>query len=449
MKSKKIILYIVIAITVLIAIIPMKLCPIWNGEIPQHRNQYEEMTDAIMDFHLYLNERVDESLWKLDNPYSPEERTKAHAAFEWDHAYYNGCYYMYFGIVPVFLTFLPYRIITGHNLITFQSTQILISFYILGLFLLFKLLTKVFFKKMPFSMYLFLSASFSLISVWYITSAPALYCTAIASGICLGVWSLYFFIKSVFDSENEKEELIYLALGSLSGALIFGSRPPIGLFNIVIIPILILLFKKRKINKKRIFKIIVSLLPYVIIGAMLMIYNYLRFDNPFEFGQSYQLTVTDQHNFSLIKSFNFINVLKGLYYINFEIFGKTLVNRGVFITFPILFISLIALFNKKVRKELKDDKLFSLLIYLFISVILIIIAITCYSPYVIPRYRMDILWVLSIITFIFIGLLYNNVKHKKVFKYIIIFLSIIMIAVAVLLFFTPYDANYAEFVLKL
>ena len=43
----------------------------------------------------------------------------------------------------------------------------------------------------------------------------------------------------------------------------------------------------------------------------------------------------------------------------------------------------------------------------------------------------------------------NNVKHKKVFKYIIIFLSIIMIAVAVLLFFTPYDANYAEFVLKL
>ena len=40
-------------------------------------------------------------------------------------------------------------------------------------------------------------------------------------------------------------------------------------------------------------------MPYVAVGVALMCYNYARFEDPFEFGQAYQLTVADQHLYSI------------------------------------------------------------------------------------------------------------------------------------------------------
>ena len=44
-------------------------------------------------------------------------------------------------------------------------------------------------------------------------------------------------------------------------------------------------------------KLLYAASPYLVIGILLMLYNYLRFDSPFEFGQSYQLTITDQSKY--------------------------------------------------------------------------------------------------------------------------------------------------------
>ena len=43
-------------------------------------------------------------------------RKEAGVSVHWDHAYYNGHYYMYFGVVPVLLLFLPFRLLTGQAL---------------------------------------------------------------------------------------------------------------------------------------------------------------------------------------------------------------------------------------------------------------------------------------------------------------------------------------------
>ncbi len=446
MKAKDFLLYMVIGITVLFAIVPMQLSPYHNGKIPKHRDQYEKMTDAIMEGHLYLDEKVDDKLLELENPYDPKPRKDSGADFKWDHAFYKGRYYMYFGVVPVFTVFIPYRLITGLKLVTFQATQVFTAFFILGLFWLFRLLRKLFFNKMPFSVFLMLSVGFSMISVWHIVSIPALYCTAIASGICYAVWSLFFFMKSVYDSKKESEELIYLTLGSLCGALVFGCRPPIAMFNVILLPVLYLLIKKREFNKKRAFKLLATLLPYVIIGVLLMIYNYLRFDNPFEFGQSYQLTLADQHEYSLLKNFSIINILYCIYYLNFEIQFETILNRGIFISFPIFFVGLAGIFNKKVRQSLKKNNLSLMVLFMLIGLLLIMISLVLYSPYVILRYRMDITWLLSIITFILIGFLYNYVKQKKVFRGVLIVLSILMIVMSVLLFLKPYDLNLTSYI---
>ncbi|MBR3537441.1 MAG: hypothetical protein IKN79_00015, partial [Eubacterium sp.] len=41
-------------------------------------------------------------------------------------------------------------------------------------------------------------------------------------------------------------------------------------------------------------RLLLAASPYIVTAAALMTYNYVRFENPFEFGQTYQLTVVDQ-----------------------------------------------------------------------------------------------------------------------------------------------------------
>ena len=43
--------------------------------------------------------------------------------FIWDHAYFNGRYYCYFGVVPALLTFVPYQLITGHWMPTWVAME--------------------------------------------------------------------------------------------------------------------------------------------------------------------------------------------------------------------------------------------------------------------------------------------------------------------------------------
>ena len=44
--------------TILTCTLPMGFSPIWNGEIPEWRNQYEELAESIADGHIDLNLRL-------------------------------------------------------------------------------------------------------------------------------------------------------------------------------------------------------------------------------------------------------------------------------------------------------------------------------------------------------------------------------------------------------
>ena len=239
-RREKIVLLVLAAAVVLLCTLPMSLSPYWNGEFPEHRNQYELMAEAILDGRLHLEyDDVDPKLLEMENPYDTMKRIELGVSVHWDHAFYNGRHYMYFGIVPVILLFLPFRLVTGVTLVTYQATQIFTGLFIAGMFALFRLVAKKFFPSLSWAAYLSLSAAFSMMSVWYLVGEPALYCTAIASGICMEVWSLYFFVKAVWDSPNDRRAVLWGVAGSLCGALAFGCRPPIALVNLLAVPMLL------------------------------------------------------------------------------------------------------------------------------------------------------------------------------------------------------------------
>lgn len=449
---KKLITAVSAAALILVCVLPMSLSPAWNGQAPKHRNEYEVMTESLLEGHLYLDyDDIDPKLLTMDNPYDPEERQKLHVSVHWDHAWYNGHYYMYFGIVPVIITFLPYRLITGHELTTYHATQLYVMLLILGFFILFRELSDRFYRKLPFGAYLALSLSAGAISSWYCAEAPALYCTAISAGLFLEVWSLYFFVHAVFGMKEGKKRVACASFGALLGALAFGCRPPVALGNLVALGLIVPYVKGRRPSKKLFGELFAIVLPYILVAAALMWYNYARFDNPFEFGQSYQLTVADQHTYSNpLSNFNGMDTILTILGNFFEVSGGISVFpyigfNGAFINFPLFFLIFILL-RKEVRSDVKENGLRGFVIGTALTPILVTVLDVLYSPYLIERYRLDIYYLLSILTFVTVasGFKVLTGRERKRLAWAVCLLSVLALVGSFLLFLVPNDSSITD-----
>ncbi len=442
-RREKIFTFITLLLTIVISVAPMGLSPVWNGEIPEHRNQYELLANSLLEGKLYIDyEDIDPNLLKMENPYDPAARGELHVNFHWDHAFYNGHYYVYFGIVPALVLFVPYRIITGNPLTTYHATQVFTLFFIIGLFALFQKIKNIFFKDLSTMLQIFIFASFSLVSVWYISGCPALYCTAISSGICFSVWSLYFFVKAVFVEQTENRQILAAFIGSFLGALVFGCRPPIGMANIIVLPLLITFLRSKKISIRLILKLLVAALPYLVVGVLLMLYNYARFDSILEFGQRYQLTAADQHAYSVFRTLDLRNSVIQLFYLLFAPYKLQRLHVGLFIEYPVFLLCLYLLAGKA-RILLKDIRLWGI----FISVILIILMQLLYSPYMVERYKSDYLYLLCIIVFTavaYINCCYNGSRAEQ-YRYVSRLLVLFSATASILLFMIPNDRNFTEY----
>lgn len=443
-----IIILIVVALLLVMCLAPMGWAPLWNGDVPGHRDQYEKITDAFLKGQLYFDVEVDPALLELENPYDRDARVEAGVESRqwndmWDHAYYDGHYYMYFGVVPVLLLFMPYRVITGNPLTTYHATQIFTALFIAGLFLLFAYLTKKFFPKMPLVVYLLLSTAVAVMSVWYCVSYPALYCTAISSALCMMIWSLYFFVRAVFDEKITKKTFLFAAAGSLLGALAFGCRPTIALGNLLVIPLFITFADKRKLTSNQWCYTVLCALPYVAVAAGLMWYNNARFGDPFEFGQSYQMTVADQTQYGDLANVNWKAV--GKYLVN-ALFSSDCepLDYGFFVAFPILFLGIIGAVRKGSRSYLMKSGLGLMIPFAVLTTIIIVVMSILWTPYLLPRYTMDYLWLMGVALFVGVGALYQREKVNPRLTLIVSVLSVFTVIVCIALFCTPYDSNFAS-----
>lgn len=451
-KKNKIIVFTVLLVTILLCILPMGISPEYNEEAPYFRKQYENITESFLKGQLHFDVEIDPVLAAMENPYDETARKAVGAKYNWDHAYYDGHYYMYFGVVPVFLLFLPFRIITGTSLASYHATQIFVAFIICGIFAMFHMMAKKYFKQISLCTYLMLSSAFSIMTVWYSVDAPAMYCTAITAALCVEVWSLYFFMKAVWIEEEQKKTIMYAFFGSLLGALSFGCRPTIALANLLVIPLLVEYLRKRKIDFTLIKQLVVAASPYLVVAILLMAYNYARFDSPFEFGQAYQLTVADQSNYgSFFERFTWNGALNGLLesFMVANAFTDTfpyITFNGILINYPIIFFAFIGLGPESVRKSLKEKKLMFFLAMLFIVPVIITIMDTVWSPYLIPRYRMDTYWLMGILCFFVIGFYYMHMSKEAQMKFssVVSMLGFVTIISSILLFFIPNDGNVFE-----
>ena len=447
------IVLLILLVVIFACVLPMSLSPYWNGTMiyRSDKQQYDRQGDALLQGRLYIdNNDIDPALAAMDNPYDYKERERLGIKHHWDEAYYNHHYYMYFGVVPTIILFIPFKLITGQALLSYQATQIFASLTIIGLFYLFYILCKCFFQKFPFSMYLLLSSVFSILSIGYSISAPALYCTAIVSAVCLMVWCIIFFLQGAWIEKDDTRSTIYLSAGAFLGALAFGCRPPVALANLIIVGVAYQLFQNNHFSvHNKLKKLACLFAPYLVIGVLLMLYNYARFDNVFEFGQSYQLTLADQHEYSSFwERFSLKRVLIASF-LNFYAkseFTDTfpfIWYNGVFINFPILLLSA-RILSKDCVLRLKEKGIYLLGCLMFCIPVIITFFDVCWTPFLLERYHLDFYYLLCIVSFIAIAAWLDAVSGSKR-KMLLSFITVLAFAVIVvefLFFCIPYDGSY-------
>lgn len=438
---------------ILAAVLPMSLSPVQNGELGIY-NEYELLADSMLNGHVYLDyDDVDPKLMEI-NPYDPVERKSANVSYHWDNAFYKGRYYMYFGVVPVILLFIPFKLVTGTSLLAFQATQIFVAAFIIGLFSLLHMLSMKYFREIKLGMFVFLSSALSVISVFDCIQTPAMYCTAISAGICMMIWSAYFFVKAVLVEQNEKKQVVYATLGSIFGALSFGCRPTTALGNLFFVALLVIYCVNNKAQSKikLLMKVVIVIAPYFIVAAGLMFYNYIRFENPFEFGQSYQLTVADQTQYgSLIENFDLIGVVNAIlwnyiYYTPLSDKFPYIEQGGFLVCYPIFWlisiVFIIVFANNYINKKAEKR----MIIWAMLLTVIITVMISLWTPYMSKRYRLDIYYILSIIGFIVICVWYNSLKEngKKRLCCAVCYMSVLSLLMAFFLFCVPFDQDFTE-----
>lgn len=264
----------------------------------EHHNQYDELAQAILDGKTYIdNNDIPQSLLDLENPYDRTARMVAQDEsgdhYRWDVAFYNGHYYVYFGIVPLLIMYLPCRALFDAP---FPSAFGIIGFAIifaLGVFKLLELIASKHFRKISLGTYLLTALCFiNCCGAMFLVKRPDFYSIPIICAMAFVIWGLYFWFKG---KDSTKKQNLYFILGSLCCALAVGCRPQSVLICAVAVPLFAgyLLKNKYILSKKGIVNTVALATPFVIVAACIMYYNFIRFGSPFDFGSSYNLTTND------------------------------------------------------------------------------------------------------------------------------------------------------------
>ncbi len=88
-------------------------CPSRTPPARRTSSSTRRLAQALLQGHFYLDDVPSAALQAMDNPYDTAARDSAGVPYLWDHAYYQGKYYVYFGVLPCLVFYVPWLLLTG------------------------------------------------------------------------------------------------------------------------------------------------------------------------------------------------------------------------------------------------------------------------------------------------------------------------------------------------
>jgi hypothetical protein len=252
---------------------------------------YNLLVQGFRAGHLSLKKEVPPGFTQLADPYDPTANVlyRSDSYRMLDMSYYKGRLYLYFGVTPALILFWPFTALTGHYLFHRQAVVIFCAIGFLASVGLLRALWQRYFAE---------------VSVWVVAAC------ALALGLATGVpmllsrsdvWEVpvscgymlaMLALGAIWCALHEPERRCrWLAAASLAYGLAVGARPNL-LFGAIILLVPVLQARR---ERRPVWALLMAATgPIILIGFGLMLYNALRFDNPLEFGQRYQLNPGQQ-----------------------------------------------------------------------------------------------------------------------------------------------------------
>ena len=219
---------------------------------------------------------------------------------KFDYAYYNGKYYVYFGILPCIVFFLPFRLLTGSTLPVYIPVVILCLATMTEIYLFLGMLIRRYYRNIPYFVRLLMTGT--AVAGMYVPlciSAPDHYMTPILSGLVLTLAGVMCWFKGGLcfcrgtDEGKADFKTGYIAAGSICMAAVSLCRPTMLFVGLLLLIVCVVVARKSigTLSKSVIIKNgLAVFIPYFIFAVVCMYYNNIRFGSPFDFGASKNMT---------------------------------------------------------------------------------------------------------------------------------------------------------------
>lgn len=297
--------------------------------------QYAELAESFLEGRVDLDIEPFPGLRYADNPYDMTQRITLEETYGtsiysyWDMAYYRGHYFVYFGVLPVLLFYLPWFLITGQMFPTFIGVGIALAFAVFGIGSLLLQLARRWFPRTSLGVMMLCTALVPLASMLaWCTMNATIYSLPVLCGLACLAWG-----ASLYARLDRRPWLV--VPGSVLLALTFACRPQIGAFCVLLIPFGIQAMRKMANGAQRAKAALeeltdgmpepaktaarqakaayltAALIPFVVVFVLLGLYNAARFGSPLDFGANYNLTTNDMR----LRPWTPEAALAGLYYL--------------------------------------------------------------------------------------------------------------------------------------
>lgn len=254
---------------------------------------YRLLVRGFRQGHLHLDYAPPRELIALADPYDPEQNAPYRLG---DASYYKGRYYLYFGPTPAVTLMLPYALLTGRELPTGAAIYL---FYLVTLGAMTGLWLAIRARYFPNSAAWIGAAG--ILGLGFATHLltllrrPMWWELAIVGGIAF----TWLALVAVYRALHGSRPRWAMAAAGLCLGLAVGSRPVCLFATPILLAPLWRAWRERRgesgpeeVRRGSTWRqlALAAAVPLAACGVALMAYNYARFDNPFEFGQNYQLS---------------------------------------------------------------------------------------------------------------------------------------------------------------
>jgi tetratricopeptide (TPR) repeat protein len=263
-------------------------------------SHYNLLVEGFRHGQLSLYKTPPPELGQLADPYDPVANHRYRLPFGppyglHDMSYYRGKLYLYFGVTPALLLFWPWTAFTGHYLFQRYAVAVFCAVGFLAGAAMLRALGRRYFPEVGGAV-----VAAGVLALGLATGVPIMqqraefYEVAVSCGYALIMLALGAVWLAL---HHPPRRGWWLAAASLALGLAVGARPFLLLgVAIVLVPLAQAWRQPPPAGPRRPpwSLLVAALLPLLLCGLGLMLYNYLRFDNPFEFGQRYQLAAQRQ-----------------------------------------------------------------------------------------------------------------------------------------------------------